>query len=68
MANELYENDGSGRFTLVTGTSISDGRANTYTIAVLDMDNDDDVRTQGRAPRSSRDASSTAAPRLCSLT
>ena len=49
MANELYENDGSGRFTLVTGTSISEMVNETRSIAVLDMDNDGDVRERPRA-------------------
>ena len=52
--NELYENDGTGSFTLVTGTSISLGITNTSTIAVLDMDGDRDVRERPRTSKQQR--------------
>ena len=45
--NEVHVNDGFGIFTLVAGTSMS--RSDTRAIAVLDMDNDGDVRARPRA-------------------
>ena len=47
--DELYRNEGSGSFTLVLGTSISQLSLNTRAVVVLDMDNDGDVRKMPRA-------------------
>ena len=52
--NELYENDGTGSFTLVTGTSISQPTSATHAIAVLDLDNDGDVSERPRASKQQR--------------
>ena len=47
--DELYRNNGFGIFTLVAGTSISEIANETRSIAVLDIDNDGDVRERPRA-------------------
>ena len=52
--NEVHMNDGSGGFTLVVGTSVSQLSSNTKAIAVLDMDNDGDVRRRPRVSKQMR--------------
>ena len=58
--DELYRNEGSGSFTLVLGTSISQYNSDTRAVVVLDMDNDGDVRKMPRV-----DETPAASPRHC---
>ena len=43
-ANELHRNEGGGVFSAVSGTSITQGSAWTYSVAWGDYDGDGDVR------------------------
>ena len=43
-ANELHRNEGGGIFSAVSGTSITQGSTNTYSVAWGDYDGDGDVR------------------------
>ena len=47
--NEVHVNDGFGTFTAMPDTSISQPTSDTRAIAVLDIDNDGDVRERPRA-------------------